>query len=85
MQNFVLMPTVDVMLEMFAFRNQILFSQVCVVKGSQFTATVFNCLDVYVSKFSKETEQAVYFFIATSLCDSPAMSESITARYVSTL
>jgi len=47
--NFVLMPIVDMMLEMFALRNQILFSQVCVVKGSQFTATVFNCLDVYVS------------------------------------
>jgi len=64
MRNFVLMPTVDVVLEMFAFRNQILFSQVWVVNGSQFTATVFNCLDVYVSKFSKETEQAVYFFIS---------------------
>ena len=49
---------------MFAFRNQILFSQVCVVKGSQFTATVYNCLDIYVSKFSKETEQAVYLFIS---------------------
>jgi len=72
------MPTVDVMLEMLAFRNQILFS---VVKGSQFTATVFNCLDVYVSNFSKETEQAVHFFITTS----PAISESIIARYVSTL
>ena len=64
MRNFVLMPTVDVMLEMFAFRNQILFSQVCVVKGSQFTATVFNCLDVYVSQVQQKTEQAVYFFIS---------------------
>jgi len=57
------MPTVDVMLEMFAFRNQTLLSQVCVVKAANLL-TVFNCLDVYISKFSKETEQAVYFFIS---------------------
>ena len=64
MRNFVLTPTVDVMLEMYAFRNQILFIHVSVIKGSQFSAKVFNCLDVYFSKFSKETEQAVYFFIS---------------------
>jgi len=38
MWNCVLTPTADVMLKMFAFRNQILFSQVCLIKGSQFSA-----------------------------------------------
>ena len=80
----------DMMLKMFAFRNQIvfshLFSHLYVVKGSQFSATVSNCLDVCVSKFNKETEQAVCISSqAASLCDSPAISTSFWRMLCQTL
>ena len=49
MRNFVLMPTADVVFEMFAFRNKIFFSQVRVVRIAQ------RCVDAEKKLYSLRT------------------------------